>query len=502
MIAGGHAGLGLITSYEMSCRGTTTIVSVSKAGRVPAGGYEEFLVDNIQDLAIHWDIRADLSETSALWDVFKLCAPYGLAPVAPGPEGPFYQANVMEPKLAKVDAYEFLCELVGCIRGVWEAGHVLGWESLRQVLFFKQQVSDSLSDSEAQLKTTRDSKAAQAEAEKRLANFRSKLNELSQLIALMTGDAQQESRPALNEDMAVPEPLQDRKQVTINIEQDILLKMMSEMQGEGSQDDQDKPRFGGQAAQERAAVVPAVPAPIFETCGKCSGTIERKNSTSPFCEKCVAASVESKKEDFKIRMDKERKEISAAIDMATTGAIRKQDKELWRQEVEAEERRLEEERKAKQEAARLAKEEDDRLAAAEAARLAKEEAERLAAIAKEEVERKRKAELERKRKEEAERKAAEAAEKLRLEEERKAREEADLKSLDDWVCPSGHAMQSFSVEKGFPCDMCDKDAAAGEEFWGCKLMDCRGSRLCSYDICADCKNTRLRRDLRAKGEKV
>jgi len=89
-----------------------------------------------------------------------------------------------------------------------------------------------------------------------------------------------------------------------------------------------------------------------------------------------------------------------------------------------------------------------------------------------------------------------------LEAERKAQEEADLKSLDDWVCPGGHAMVCFTVEKGFPCDMCDKDAEAGETFWGCKLEDCRGSRLCSYDICADCKSTRLRRDLRAKGEKV
>merc|ERR1712060_892705 len=97
------------------------------------------------------------------------------------------------------------------------------------------------------------------------------------------------------------------------------------------------------------------------------------------------------------------------------------------------------------------------------------------------------------RKEEAERKEREKAEKARLEAERKAKEEADLKSLDDWVCQRGHAMVCFSVEKGFPCDMCDKESANGDQFWGCKLEDDFGSRVCSWDICADCKNSRLRR---------
>jgi len=107
------------------------------------------------------------------------------------------------------------------------------------------------------------------------------------------------------------------------------------------------------------------------------------------------------------------------------------------------------------------------------------------AKAKEEEEQQRQQEEERRVQEAEERKAA-----------WEAKFEAERQELEKVRCPANHILQSYTAQKGFPCDVCNEDANEAATFWGCREYSSTGARLCGYDICNRCREGEVRSKLK------
>jgi len=238
---------------------------------------------------------------------------------------------------------------------------------------------------------------------------------------------------------------------------------------DASQDKQNFPCSLGARTGDAPQVQQQVPqeVPVFETCEKCSLT--KPASTSNLCSKCIKDSVASQLHIFKSRIEDERKVISEALEAALEQNSEHATKEIIRQKMAEEERKVMAKRQAEKEAERIATEAAERKVREEAELV---EAERLAKEAQVEAEFKAKLEAKKQAREKA---SAERARKAAAQQE-----QAEIDALDDWVCPFGHAMETVHIlDDWIPCEQCDKDGVAGEEFWTCRAVDKVGSYICS-----------------------
>mmetsp|Transcript_7006 Transcript_7006/g.19822 ORF Transcript_7006/g.19822 Transcript_7006/m.19822 type:complete len:525 (+) Transcript_7006:70-1644(+) len=522
LITGGMSGLGMVASYEHAMAGRERIVAVSRTAYLSPGEQEAHLLDVIQDMATHYVIRCDIADAGAWTDALAFANNIS----AHDEYDPQTTMKDAQTQLKQMDSLDVIDVLIASLRGMIEAGSPIDAAKLNRVLFFRNNMSRGLKETMEKFRTQQ----VDMDTQEKLFQFQDSLRELSELIELFRKRGLVEERPGAADAGPMGGIFPGEAAMT------------TQHGMEARQRDNPKPQAGGAGGSEadRQTAAPAKDvllelmekelahkqAPKLATQSRSTGPISSLDATGdlmpgqsrPHNEK-LGHGTEASPEPSKAAKEPSKgtsssPEVSSKCDRcgndcaiscalcsecqrvsergALEGAIRRAKEEARlkaQREAERKAQREEAEWKAKQDAERRAKEELEQQAKAEAMQRAKEEALQKAQA---------KAEL--KAKEEAERQAQEAAH-LQIA-ERLAKEEADRKSLDDIVCLKGHALQSFTAQAGFPCDLCQAESTAATVMWGCRNKNDRDCRTCDFDICGQCSTSRVRRMLRANGEAV
>jgi len=437
LITGGKSTLGLMISRERIANGTEHLIAVSRTGRQSAGQLETFLIDAIQDVARHESILCDISDGAACTDMmhFAYRIPTGMdrmmmADVTWG-EG------LGEIPVHSMDtaSLELLSSYVDSLTSVKDQ---LGWKALpnaQKPLEVRAKMARVLSRAREQVKGV-----AGREDILFVEQFEAKLAELDKLIGSL-----QKERPS-----------------------GTAAELAETAEGTGRLSCQyDAHKVEHSNAKLSDELLLNAMEKEFNTVR--TSTVECHSKPKP--------------------QDKQSKCFTDVAGKAQQGA-QDEVQQLRRLTAEAEVR-------AKQAADRKAKLESESKARKEAERKAKAEAERKAA-----TEAKAREMMERNSREEQALRRAQAEAGRRLVErvaQRHAQQESGqelMKEAEPTIpraeCPSGHALEPFTVGKGFPCDMCEEDAADGDTMWGCRANSMRGFRACAYDVCNQCKDTMIR----------
>mmetsp|Transcript_67672 Transcript_67672/g.201244 ORF Transcript_67672/g.201244 Transcript_67672/m.201244 type:complete len:535 (+) Transcript_67672:76-1680(+) len=532
LITGGMGGLGMLASYEHAMSGRERIVAVTRNAYLTPGEQEAHLLDVIQDIATHYIIRCDIADAGA-WNDTLAFASNITAHDDTDPQATMKDAQTL---LKEMDSLEVIDVLIASLRGMIEAGSLIDAGKLNRVLFFRNNMSRGLKETVEKIR----SMPLDRDVQERLFQFQESLRELSELIELFRKRGLVEERPGatdagsgvgffpgeaaavgtayiqeakardrsasgapdvagssggMDNGCAAP-PGKDallelmerelRQRSRQPAAQDVAAKllpggaagpvpnldgMVDVVPGQSPQSKKlgDRPasRRDQPPAAEEQGPEAAPPPQVSHACAGCGKECAMSCSHCSECQRVA-----------------ERGALQGAIRRAKEEARLKAQRDAERKAL-----REEAERRAREDAATKAEE--------EAARQARQAAERRA----EELAMERaKAEAERRAVEEAARKAQEEA--MRQEAERQAREEVDRRSLDDIVCPKGHALEGFVVQAGFPCDLCDVESKDSVVMWGCRNKNERDCRTCDFDICQQCSSSRSRRSLRAQGQAV
>mmetsp|Transcript_83232 Transcript_83232/g.235752 ORF Transcript_83232/g.235752 Transcript_83232/m.235752 type:complete len:507 (-) Transcript_83232:105-1625(-) len=504
LITGGMGGMGLVASYEYAMMGKERIIAVAKSGHMLPGDHEAMLLDVIQDMAQHYIIRADIADAGSWSDTLAFANNVGTTDGAP----PGVQAQMQE-----MDSLDVITMLLSTLSSMLAERQPISSAKLERVLVFRANMAQGFAEEVERLKV----QPCEAETHQRLLLFQERLGELTDAIQLLRKYGLVEERPGAADAgrrgavpgqaaAAAPGPEARERPPTAQgagsggcppgPSGDVLLEMMEqELAKQRSAEASARPQGGSRAARHASCLdadIDHVPGgrsrgaelgPGKEQGGTAAGT--RADEALPgACEGCGVECAAGSSHCPGCQRKAERSVLGDAIRRAKAETERKAQRE-----AESRVRRAEEERRAKEESERRAREEREREAQAEAERRAREENGRRA---RELAERRAREEAARSAREEAEREGAAL----------RARAEAERRALDDFVCPQGHALQPFTTQAGFPCDLCDAESEDGAVMWSCRNANARGCRTCDFDICKKCCSARRRRALQALGETV
>mmetsp|Transcript_3749 Transcript_3749/g.10346 ORF Transcript_3749/g.10346 Transcript_3749/m.10346 type:complete len:519 (-) Transcript_3749:84-1640(-) len=513
LVTGGMSGMGLVASYEHATAGRERIVAVSRSAHMIPGEHEAHLLDVIQDIATHYIIRCDIADAGAWSDAIAFANNIGEHDDF-DPKATMKDAQM---QLRGMDSLDIINVLISSLNGMVEAGAPINASKLNRVIFFRNNMSRGLAETMEKARIQPYDRDMQA----RLFQFQELLQELSGLIDLFRKRGLVEEHPGTADAGPLGGLFPAEAAGVDGAAQDLEARVRYESQAVASGNTVE----GCQAVPAKDVLLEMMEVELLLQRNK--HVAGRSSACGVFGDVDIASNIASGQINLQRETSRARPDLQQEQSQATEGVgsvARKPPepphlcegcgRECAMSRMHCSECQRVAERGALEDAIRRAKEEMQRKAERDAVRkLQREESERRAKEkatqkeeeeaqeerqAKEEAGRKEREQAECKAKAEAERKAQEETDRRvqkdaqRREAERQVRGEADLGSLDETVCPSGHDLQRFITQAGFPCDMCNVESVEGAIMWGCRHKNARDLRTCDYDVCEQCKSSRLR----------